>query len=121
MKLRIQVDGRAYDVDVDVVDYASRSQEAGPAGTPAIPKAVLRPRPPHRLPEDSVCRAPIAGKVVGVLGDSGRKVRRNEAVVLIEAMKMEIPIGPAVDGTVGTIHVGAGESVKVGQALFELV
>jgi len=35
-------------------------------------------------------------------------------------MKMEIPIGPAVDGTVKAIHVEPGEPVKKGQVLFDL-
>jgi biotin carboxyl carrier protein len=120
MKLRIQVEGRLYDVDVDFPDRELKSNGKGHAAEIAIPKAVLRPRPPHRLPEDDVCRSPIAGKIVAVMGASGNRVRRNEAVLLIEAMKMEIPIGPAVDGTVGAIHVQAGDSVKVGQALFDL-
>ena len=120
MKLRIQVQGRDYNVDVDFPDRDLKSNGTAHAAEPAIPEAVLRPRPPHRLPEDSVCRSPIAGKIVAVMGACGKKVRRNEAVLLIEAMKMEIPIGPAVDGTVGTIHVQAGDLVKTGQALFDL-
>jgi biotin carboxyl carrier protein len=39
---------------------------------------------------------------------------------VIEAMKMEIPVGPAVDGTVKAIHVQVGDTVKTGQVLFEL-
>jgi biotin carboxyl carrier protein len=120
MRLRIHVEGRAYDVEVDVLHPAPAAQgDRLPADTP-IPEAVLRPRQPQRLPEDSGCRSPIAGRVVAILGSAGLEVRRHQAVVVVEAMKMEIPIGPAVDGAVKAIHVQPGDAVKAGQVLFEL-
>lgn len=120
MKLRIQLEGRAYEVDVDT----SRSRRSGSTHRSRselqVPASVTRPRPPQKLPEDSVCRSPIAGRIVAVFGAEGKVVQRNEPVVVIEAMKMEIPIGPAVDGTVKTIHVAVGDSVSARQLLFEL-
>lgn len=118
-KLWVQVDGKPYEVEVDANQPAARQPRR--SGALSIPEAVLRPRPPQRLPEDSVCRSPIAGRVIAVFGAPGRAVRRNEPVILIEAMKMEIPIGPAVDGTVGAIHVEPGQAVAARQALFDLV
>ena len=119
MKLRIQVEGRAYDVDVDFLDPGPVNGSSH-VPEPSIPPSVLRPRPPQKLPEDSVCRSPIAGRVAAVVAAIGRKVGRNEPVVLIEAMKMEIPIGPAVEGTIKAISVAAGDAVRAGQVLFEL-
>ena len=119
MKLRIQVEDRAYEVDVDFLGGAPPVNGKRRAAT-AIPASVLRPRVPHKLPEDTVCRCPMAGRVVAVLADCGRTVRRNEPVVLIEAMKMQIPIGPAVDGVLKTVHVTTGDAVGAGQVLFEL-
>jgi biotin carboxyl carrier protein len=119
MKLRIQFEGRAYDVNVDFLDDPPAENSNGHAAL-NLPAAVLRKRPPQRLPEDSSCRSPIAGRVAAVIGAAGQKVRRNQPVLLIEAMKMEVPIGPAVDGTVKAIHVVPGDPVKTGQILFEL-
>ena len=119
MRLRIQVEEREYDVEVDVVDPAPAEVDLHPAET-SIPEAVLRPRPPQTLPEDSLCRSPIAGCVAAVVQTAGSKVRRHQAVIVVEAMKMEIPIGPAVDGTVKAVHVQPGDVVKAGQVLFEL-
>ena len=48
-------------------------------------------------------------------------MRKNEPVMVIEAMKMEIQIGPAVDGVVKSIQVKPGEAVSTGQLLFELI
>jgi pyruvate carboxylase len=55
-----------------------------------------------------------------VLAIPGQSIRQNEPVLVIEAMKMEIQIGPAVDGVLKTIQVKAGEAVSTGQLLFEL-
>ncbi len=121
MKLRIQVEGRPYDVDVDLFGRVTQTTSRRPPADTKIPESVLRKRPPHRLAEDSVCRTPIAGRVVAVLGDAGREIKRHEPVVVIEAMKMEVPIGAAVDGTVKKIHVQVGDAVSARQTLFELL
>jgi biotin carboxyl carrier protein len=117
VRLYIQVEGREYEVDVDTVE-SSEQPEACDA--PDIPEAVLRPRPPQRLPEDAVCCSPIAGRVSAVLAGVGDEVQRNGPVVILEAMKMEVPIGPAVDGTVNAMFVQVGDLVRARQPLFEL-
>lgn len=122
MRLRIRFEDRAYEVEVDFLDLAS-DPDGDARRHPVekhLPEAVLRPRPPQRLPEDSLCRCPIAGRVAAIIGAPGRRVRRHEPVLLVEAMKMEVPIGPAVDGTLKAIHVEPGDAVKTGQVLFEL-
>jgi biotin carboxyl carrier protein len=58
--------------------------------------------------------------VAAIFGVPGKRVRRNEPVVLIEAMKMEIPIGPAVDGAIKVIHVEVGDVISARHVLFEL-
>ncbi len=120
MKLRIEVEGRPYEVDVDFLDPDAGPDDALRAAEPVVPETVVRKRPPHKLPEDSMCRAPMAGRVVAIPCAAGRKVRRNEPVIVLDAMKMEVPIGPAVEGTVKAIHVGVGDLVATGQLLFEL-
>jgi biotin carboxyl carrier protein len=117
MKLRIQVEGKAYDVDVEFLDEAQPEPEQ-----PAIeiPPSVTRERHPQKLLEDTYCRSPIAGRVTAVVRSVGQRVRRNEPVLVIEAMKMENQIGPAVDGVIQSIRVKPGEAVVTGQVLFEL-
>jgi glutaconyl-CoA/methylmalonyl-CoA decarboxylase subunit gamma len=117
MRLRIHVEGRAYDVEVDVLHPAPAAQgDRLPADTP-IPEAVLRPRQPQRLPEDSGCRSPIAGRVVAILGSAGLEVRRHQAVVVVEAMKMENELRAGRDGTVAEVHAREGQSVDAGALL----
>jgi biotin carboxyl carrier protein len=72
------------------------------------------------LAEDSVVRSPIAGRVTAILAAPAQKIRRHQGVVLLDAMKMEVPIGPAVDGTLRAIHVAVGDAIATGQVLFDM-
>jgi len=85
-----------------------------------IPEAVLQIRPPLRLPEDAVCRSPIAGLVIAVFASPGERVSRHQPVMVIEAMKMENNVSPEVDGVLKAVHVAPGDAVKPNQVLFEL-
>jgi len=120
MKLRIRVENRDYDVGVEFLDDAPAAAQQEHATKTRIPASVIRERPPQKLPEDKFCLSPIAGRVTAVFVPEGRRVRKNEPVILIEAMKMENNVGPAVDGKIETIRVKTGEAVKAGQVLFEL-
>jgi biotin carboxyl carrier protein len=68
-----------------------------------------------------ICRSPIAGVVVSIAASLGQQVRRDDPVLVIEAMKMQTTIGAPVDGTVDAVHVVPGQSVKPGQPLCTLV
>jgi biotin carboxyl carrier protein len=85
-----------------------------------IPESVVRARAPHRLPEDVICRSPIAGLVVKVTAAAGQRIQRRQTVLIIEAMKMQNQVSSEVDGTLKAIHVQPGDAVKAGAILFEL-
>lgn len=101
---------------------AATPDTAGAASEPdfVIPETVLHKRPPQRLPEDAVCRSPIAGLVIAVMAAAGQQVTRRQPVLVIEAMKMENHVSPVVDGVLKAVHVAPGDAVKAGQVLFEL-
>jgi biotin carboxyl carrier protein len=121
MKLRISVEDRTYDVEVDILDHQPSPRPVQRPSAAAVPESVLRARPQQSLPEDCTRRSPIAGRVAAILAAAGSPIRRNEPVVLLEAMKMEVPIGPAVDGTVKAILVEVGDTVAAGHVLFEML
>jgi len=120
MKLRVDVEGKSYEVEVDFLDEPTAPVPVMEEPETDLPAAVLAPRPPQKLLEDTYCRSPIAGKVSAVVASVGQRIRKNEPVIVIEAMKMEIKIGPAVDGVLKSIHVKPGQAVGTGQLLFEL-
>jgi biotin carboxyl carrier protein len=61
--------------------------------------------------------APMPGKVVRVLAKPGDAVQARQAVVVIEAMKMENELRAARDGVVAEIHAAEGQSVDAGALL----
>jgi acetyl/propionyl-CoA carboxylase alpha subunit len=64
--------------------------------------------------------APIPGKVVAVKVAEGDQVEVGQALVVLEAMKMENELTAEQIGTVGTVHVAAGDTVDAGAVLVEL-
>ena len=65
-------------------------------------------------------KAPMPGKVIKVLVAEGEAVRKNQTLIIVEAMKMENEIKSSLDGSVKKIHVAAGELVDPERLLLEL-
>ena len=65
-------------------------------------------------------KAGAAGKVFKIEANVGQAVKRGDAVIIIEAMKMEIPIVAPEDGTVASIDVAVGDAVEAGAVLATL-
>ena len=60
---------------------------------------------------------PMNGKVIAVKVQVGQAVSEDDEVVIIEAMKMELPIVTPVGGTVKEIKAKEGDSYQVGAVL----
>ena len=64
--------------------------------------------------------APMVGKILRIEANPGQAVEEDDVVIVMEAMKMEIPVVAPADGTVKTIHVEVGQSVEAGEDLAEI-
>lgn len=64
--------------------------------------------------------APIPGTILSILVEEGETVAKNQAVIIVEAMKMEAKVTAAVEGVVGSIIAKEGQQVKAGQLLINL-
>ncbi len=64
--------------------------------------------------------APMPGTVIRVLAEPGRAVAAREPLVVLEAMKMEMPLVSPYDATVRAVHVAEGDRVAGGALLLEL-
>ena len=104
----ITVNGSVYDV---VVEEGAGS---GAAPAAAAPKAASAGAGSIRV------EAGAAGKVFKIEANVGQAVKRGDAVVIIEAMKMEIPVVAPQDGTVASIDVAVGDPVEAGALLATL-
>jgi len=67
-----------------------------------------------------VVRAPMPGKITDVLVREGSAVTRGEALVILEAMKMQNEIQSVVSGTITRIGVKAGQNVMKDDILAEI-
>jgi acetyl-CoA carboxylase biotin carboxyl carrier protein len=65
-------------------------------------------------------KAHITGTVWKVEVKVGDKVDEGTVVVILESMKMEMPVESEDEGTVQTVHVAEGQAVTEGQALVTL-
>lgn len=64
--------------------------------------------------------APMVGKVLRVEKKVGDTVEEDEVVIVMEAMKMEIPVVAPASGTVKDIRVSAGQAVEAEDILAEI-
>lgn len=78
----------------------------------------------HRHPATSDRRqslaAPMPATVRKVLVQPGTAVRNGDTVILLEAMKMELPIRTATNGVVTAVHCREGDLVQADAVLVEL-
>jgi methylmalonyl-CoA carboxyltransferase small subunit len=128
LKLKITVDGRVYEVEVDVFEpeplgpaYVPPVGSARvPAATPGTPPPVPpRPGAAPVADEGKVCRSPIAGTVAKVPVQVGQEIKVNDVLLVLEAMKMETVITAPVAGKVARINAKVGDVVQGGQVLVE--
>lgn len=64
--------------------------------------------------------APMPATVVRVEVAAGDVVKRGDTLIILEAMKMELPVRAPADGTVTKVHCRPGELVQPGVALIEI-
>lgn len=115
----ITVNGNVYDV---TVEENGNGAAAAPVAAPkAAPKAASKAAPKAAAGTGSIkVEAGAAGKVFKIEASVGQKVSRGDAVLIVEAMKMEIPVVAPEDGTVASIDVAVGDAVEAGQTLATL-
>ncbi len=71
-------------------------------------------------PEEKVVRAPMPGQVVKIDVKEGERVRKNQVLGAVEAMKMEHEIRAPRDGVVKKVYVQPGQLVEAEEALVEV-
>jgi methylmalonyl-CoA carboxyltransferase 1.3S subunit len=131
VKLNITIDGKTYEVDVEAVEsdapMQTRSFTMGPAPVriPAAPVAgAAAPKAPAAsdkpvADESKVCRSPVSGIVIKIAAQVGQIIQPGDALMVLEAMKMETNITAPAAGKIAAISVNSGDSVQSGQVLVE--
>ena len=124
----ITVNGNVYDVVVEEGTTAgapvAAKAPAAPKAAPAAPKAAPAPAAAPKAAAGAAgsvrVEAGAAGKIFKIEAKVGQAVKAGETVVILEAMKMEIPVVAPQDGTVASIDVAVGDPVEAGALLATL-
>jgi biotin carboxyl carrier protein len=125
MKLRVTVEGKSYDVDVEILEGAPVAAPApaapmsAPASAPAAPPKPAAPKAPATAGGASVFPSPLAGTIRAIKVSVGDTVAHNQEILILEAMKMETPVAAPKAGRIKAILVSVGDAVQTGQALVE--
>lgn len=130
MKLQIGIDGKSYEVDVEVLEddvnprqpsYAPRAPQTAASSAPvaSVPVPSAASNIVETAGEDKLLRSPVTGIVIKVNVAPGAAVKANDLVVVLEAMKMETNVTAQNAGKVKNVRVAAGDSVKVDQVIVE--
>ena len=113
----ITVNGTVYDVTVEEGGAGSAPVKA--AAPKAAPKAApaAAPAAPAAGAGSVEVKASVPGKGFKVEAAAGQAVKAGDAIIILEAMKMEIPVVAPQDGTVASINVAVGDAIENGDVL----
>lgn len=128
-RLRITLEGKTYEVGIEVLDDTDTSTAAPqhlPLGRPApFAAAATVPLSPATTPAqlqtgNTPVLSPMAGQVFKCLVKAGDRVTQQQVVLILEAMKMETPIHAPLAGVIRTVSVKEGDAVDEGQQLLQI-
>jgi methylmalonyl-CoA carboxyltransferase small subunit len=126
VKLRITIDGKSYEAEVEVLEEEEATPlpyTPPPIAYPATPVPVALPHvhatAPREFNEKEIL-SPVTGLVIRINVTSGAAVEANDVLLVLEAMKMETQVIAHRAGTVKAVHAVAGKPVKIHQVLVEM-
>lgn len=134
-RLLITIDGKQYDVLVEVLDDAGHTPVTAHAPAPAVAAPPSPPPPPPPPPGPAAVAAPapaaasagpgdipspLTGRVVAINVQVGQTVKAGDCVLVLEAMKMNTNVFAPREGVVKAIKVAVGDAAEEGQPLMTL-
>ncbi|HOJ38131.1 MAG TPA: biotin/lipoyl-binding protein [Ignavibacteriales bacterium] len=125
-KLRIKVDGKVYEVEVELLEdtdsndpYFHNKNVAMPSMPQVVPQQQIQKSLEnlHEALSGKTMLSPLNGVVVEVCVKPGDTVKVNDTLVVVEAMKMKTNIASKYDGEIESINVKQGDRIEAGQPL----
>ena len=118
----ITVNGNVYDVTVEenTTGVVAPQRTATPVAPVKVAAPAVAAAPKAAGAGNIKVTAGAAGKVFKIEASVGQNVKKGDAVIIIEAMKTEIPVVAPEDGTVASIDVAVGDAIDAGAVLATL-
>ena len=117
-RLRITVEGKTYEVTVELPD----ENTAAPLASAAVTTPASSPvsASVHSAAGPGVVVSPLGGNLVGINVEVGQEVKEGDQVAVLEAMKMNTYINANKTGKVVEVLVTVGTAVQEGQPLIRI-
>jgi len=136
-RLRVTVDGKTFDVTVEMADEVPGQLTAAAAPAPAVaappvipsnPAPVANPAPAIQPAPASAAGpatpgdvpSPLAGRVTAVVVTLGQEVKEGDHLLTLEAMKMNTFVFSPKTGKVAEIKTAVGNAVEENQVLMRV-
>lgn len=110
-KYKVNVNGTAYEVEIEEMTGAPTVAAAPVAASAAAPAA---------SGAGESITSPMPGNILAVNVAAGDMVKKGQVLMVLEAMKMENEIVAPQDGTVASVNCRKGDVVNVGDLLVSL-
>ena len=125
MKYKLNLDGRTYEVEVELAEPMKNQEFQAYAPAPATPAAPVVETVPSATPAAASVvtgagekvASPMPGTILKVNVAAGQTVKEGDLLIILEAMKMENEILAPKGGTVSQVIVEKGASVNTGDVL----
>ena len=105
----ITVSGKTYEVGVEEVGESASPVSVAPVAATPAPAQTAAPAP--SVAGGTKVLSPFPGLIKNLLVENGAKVKKDQPILVLEAMKMDNEIAATADGTV-TFQVAKGANVE---------
>lgn len=122
-KYIIKLNGKTYEVEMGEVSGSSvyvAPAATGSAATPAAPSAAPSAAPTASATGGDAIMSPMPGNIIDIRVKAGDVVKKNQVILVLEAMKMENEIVAPADGTVLSIATSKGAMVNANEELVRI-
>ncbi len=127
MKYQLTLNGRTYEVEVEITEPMSTQEFQTYVPAPEAPATPVLETVPSAAPtvpvitgEGTPVDAPMPGTILKVNVSQGQAVKEGDVLLVLEAMKMENEIMAPKSGTVKQVLVSKGSTVETGAPLVRI-
>ena len=113
----VEVNGTPYNVEMEKAPKVAVKPVVRPVSTAPAAPATPVVKPAATSTGKSGVKSPLPGVILDIKVNVGDTVKKGQVIIILEAMKMEIPVVAPQDGTVASIDVAEGASVENGDTL----